>query len=80
MTHMKLTINGQEIEVLKGTAILEAAKSAGIYIPTLCYQADLLPARGREASRVVYQGPRKIQNAMPEEMGKGCGLCSTGGM
>ena len=72
---MKLTINGQEIEVLKGTTILEAAKSAGIYIPTLCYHPDLPPARGREASRVVYQGARKIENAMPEEMGKGCGLC-----
>lgn len=56
MTHMKLTINGQEIEVLKGTTILEAAKSAGIYIPTLCYHPDLPPARGHKASKVAIVG------------------------
>ena len=75
MSQVKLTIDGQEIEVTAGTNILEAAKSAGIYIPTLCYHPVLPPARGREASKVVCQGTRKIENAMPEEMGKGCGLC-----
>lgn len=35
MIHLK--INGTEISVQEGTTILEAAKQAGIYIPTLCY-------------------------------------------
>ncbi len=34
---VKLTINNKEIQAVEGTTILEAAKSAGIVIPTLCY-------------------------------------------
>ena len=34
---IKLTINGKEIEAKEGTTILDAAKSAGIHIPTLCH-------------------------------------------
>ena len=75
MSQVKLTIDGQETEVTAGTTILEAAKSAGIYIPTLCYHPDLPPAKGGEASRFIYQGNHRIENAMPEELGKGCGLC-----
>ena len=75
MAQVKLTINGQEITVPEGTTILEAAKSADIYIPTLCYHPDLPGAKGAEAAKTVYQGERKIENAMPDEAGKGCGLC-----
>jgi NADPH-dependent glutamate synthase beta subunit-like oxidoreductase len=75
MDPVKLTINGQEIETQKGVTVLEAAKSAGIYIPALCYHPDLPPAKGSQAAKVVYQGDRRFGNAMPEEPGKGCGLC-----
>lgn len=34
---LKINIDNKEIEVNKGTTILEAAKSAGIKIPTLCH-------------------------------------------
>ncbi len=37
MDTVKLTINGKEVTAPAGSTILEAAKSAGIYIPTLCY-------------------------------------------
>ncbi len=40
---IKLTIDGAEVEVEKGTTVLQAAQSTGIYIPTLCYHPDLLP-------------------------------------
>jgi len=40
---VKLTINGQEITADKGMTVLEAAQSAGIYIPKLCYDPDLKP-------------------------------------
>jgi NADH dehydrogenase/NADH:ubiquinone oxidoreductase subunit G len=33
-------INDKEISVKDGTLILEAARMAGFYIPTFCYQAD----------------------------------------
>ena len=36
-----LTIDGQEIKVPKGTTILQAAKQAGIDIPTLCFLKDV---------------------------------------
>lgn len=34
---MKLIIDRREVEIAEGTTILEAAKSMGIRIPTLCY-------------------------------------------
>lgn len=34
---INLTINGTAVSVKEGTTILDAAKQAGIYIPTLCY-------------------------------------------
>jgi len=34
---VKLTIDGQEVEVEKGLSVLEAANKVGIKIPTLCY-------------------------------------------
>ncbi|XMB67685.1 [FeFe] hydrogenase, group A [Mycoplasmatota bacterium zrk1] len=37
MNKIKLTINNQEVEVNKGTTILEAARSLDIKVPTLCY-------------------------------------------
>jgi formate dehydrogenase (NADP+) beta subunit len=54
---------------------LEAALNSGIYIPTLCRHPDLPPAKGAEASGVIYQGTRRIGNAMPGEPAKECGLC-----
>ena len=38
-----LTIQGIEVEVAEGTTVLEAARKAGIRIPTLCYHPDLKP-------------------------------------
>ena len=47
MEKIKLTIDNREVEVLKGTTILDAAKSMGIRIPTLCHMKleDLEPYR-----------------------------------
>src|SRR5512136_1341069 len=38
-----ITIDGRKIEAPKGATVLEAARAAGIYIPTLCYDPDLKP-------------------------------------
>ncbi len=38
---VNLTINNKQISVPEGTTILEAAKSAGIRIPTLCYLKEI---------------------------------------
>ncbi|MCH4166367.1 MAG: [FeFe] hydrogenase, group A [Megasphaera sp.] len=43
METVTLTINGITVTASKGSTVLEAAQSAGIYIPTLCYHPDLVP-------------------------------------
>ena len=40
---VSLSINGREIKVKEGMTILDAARDAGIYIPTLCYHEKLAP-------------------------------------
>ncbi|TRZ49545.1 MAG: 4Fe-4S dicluster domain-containing protein [Dehalococcoidia bacterium] len=39
-----ITINNQVVEAEEGSTILDAAKTAGIYIPTLCYHEELSPS------------------------------------
>jgi formate dehydrogenase alpha subunit len=43
---VSLTIDGVKVDVPEGSTVLEAAKKAGIYIPTLCYDPDLKPYGG----------------------------------
>jgi predicted molibdopterin-dependent oxidoreductase YjgC len=43
MDMMKLTIDGKEVTARKNDTILQAAKNAGIKIPTLCYHERLNP-------------------------------------
>lgn len=40
---VELQIDGKEVRAEEGTTILEAAKEAGIEIPTLCYHTELMP-------------------------------------
>ena len=41
MENVNITINGMELSVPKGSTILEAARIAGIEIPTLCYMKEI---------------------------------------
>ena len=43
MSTLTLKIDGKEVTVPKGTTILNAAKTAGIRIPTLCYHERMNP-------------------------------------
>ena len=43
MNTVKLNIDGKEVEAEEGKTILEAARAAGINIPTLCYNEKLAP-------------------------------------
>ncbi|HIQ06234.1 MAG TPA: 4Fe-4S dicluster domain-containing protein, partial [Anaerolineae bacterium] len=43
MTTINLTINGQSVVAKPGQTVLEAARDAGIHIPTLCYHPALPP-------------------------------------
>ena len=41
MSMVNITIDGKPVQVPAGTTVLEAAKQAGIDIPTLCYLKDI---------------------------------------
>ncbi len=43
MSEVTLEIDGKEVKAEEGTTVLEAAKGAGIDIPTLCYHPALSP-------------------------------------
>ena len=75
MSTVKLRIDGLPVEVAEGTTILEAARTADIYIPSLCFHPDLPPAEDRPPAKAIFQGSRKIENARPEQLGRGCGIC-----
>jgi NADH-quinone oxidoreductase subunit G len=60
-----LTIDGVEVEVPKGTGLVEAALAAGIEIPVFCYEPRLGPPVGacRMCLCQVEPGPPKPQAA-----------------
>ncbi|MDP8234077.1 MAG: FAD-dependent oxidoreductase [Candidatus Saelkia tenebricola] len=55
---MKITINGKIIESKPEATVLEAALSAGIYIPNLCYHPDLPPIAVCRLCIVEIEGMR----------------------
>ena len=60
MEMVNLTINGVKIQAPKNATILEAAKSAGIHIPTLCYHSDLKPEGACRLCVVEATGARGL--------------------
>ena len=58
-----LTIQGIEVEVAEGTTVLEAARKAGIRIPTLCYHPDLKPFGSCGLCVCKQEGSAKIIRA-----------------
>ncbi len=46
MSEITLQIDGKQVQAREGMTILEAAQSAGIFIPTLCYHEKLEPYGG----------------------------------
>lgn len=60
MSMVNLTINGKPIQAPQGATILEAARSAGVYIPTLCYHPDLRPEGACRLCMVEASGARTL--------------------
>lgn len=58
-----LTIDGQPVQVAPGTTILEAARQAGVDIPTICYHPSLTPNAVCRLCTVEVQGARTLQPA-----------------
>ena len=63
METISLTINKRKVEAVPGMTVLEAAREAGIYIPTLCYHRDLAPEGHCRVCLVEIAGQRTLQPA-----------------
>ena len=61
MEMVKLTIDGIQVEVPKGTTVLEAARSANIQIPTLCYLKGINEIGACRMCLVEVKGARNLQ-------------------
>lgn len=57
---VKLTIDNIAVKVPEGTTILEAARSIGLYIPTLCYLKDLNEIGACRVCVVELKGREKL--------------------
>ncbi len=53
---MKVTVDGHELEVDPGTTILEAARMAGRYVPTLCFDERMDPFGACRVCMVGVEG------------------------
>ena len=60
MAKVKFTINKQPVTAEEGMTILDAARAAGIYIPTLCYHSDLMPDGVCRVCSVEVKGQRTL--------------------
>lgn len=56
-----LTIDGKKVTVPEGTTILEAARLAGVHIPTLCYLKEINEIGACRVCLVEIEGNRKLQ-------------------
>ena len=60
---MKLTIDGGEVVCRSGATLLEAARGAGIFIPSLCDHRDLAPFAGCRICLVEVSGRKDFAPA-----------------
>ncbi len=71
MDTVKIQINGIDFEVEKGTTILNAAKKAGVKIPTLCTHSDLEPWAACGICVCKVEGSPKMVRACATEAVEG---------
>jgi predicted molibdopterin-dependent oxidoreductase YjgC len=66
-----LTINGKAVTALEGSTILEAARSAGISIPSLCHHPDLTDVGACRMCVVSVERARGLQTACTTPVAEG---------
>ncbi len=74
MGEVTLTINDIEVTVPDGTTVLDAARAADVYIPTLCSHPGLPTSKGLRPKDFVYRGDDKTTSETQEEY-EGCRIC-----
>jgi len=75
MADIRVIIDGAEVKVNQGTTVLQAAWSAGIYIPSLCSHPGLPSSRDVRPDELVYRGTEAFRNDGSAEKFEGCQLC-----
>ena len=68
---VKLTINGKEVQVEEGSTILQAAKKAGIDIPTLCFLKDVNEMGDCRMCLVEVEGMRGFATSCIQKVQEG---------
>ena len=66
-----LTIDGREVQVPKGTLIVEAAKTVGIEIPVFCYHPKLKPVGACRMCLVEIEKVPRMQTACTSPVAEG---------
>ena len=70
MAMVTLTIDGKQVTVPEGTSILEAAKTVGIDIPSLCYLRDLNVIGSCRVCVVEVERAKSLQASCVTPVGK----------
>ena len=60
MPKVKLSIDGREVQASEGTLVLQAAREAGINIPSLCWHRKLTPTAACRLCLVKIEGTRGL--------------------
>ena len=68
---VNLTIDGQSVQVPKGTTIMEAAKTVNIQIPSLCYLKDINEIAACRVCCVEVEGERAMVTACNNRVKEG---------
>jgi NADH-quinone oxidoreductase subunit G len=66
-----LTIDGREVQVPKGTLVVEAAKQVGIQIPVFCYHPKLKSVGACRMCLVEIEKMPRLQTACTSPVGEG---------
>jgi len=72
MDNIKVTVDNIAVEIPKGSTVLDAAKAAGIFVPTLCHMEGHKPLGACRVCLVEVEGGRGLQAS--------CALPATDGM
>ncbi len=71
MNEVSLIIDGKPVQAEAGATILDAARGAGIAIPTLCYHPDLEPYGGCRLCIVKVEGMRGMPTSCTTQVTEG---------
>ena len=70
---VSITIDGRALDVPAGTTIIDACKTLGIEIPTLCYLETLTPVNACRVCVVEVEGARVLAPACSRKVERGHG-------